>query len=303
MSELKSRIEEHYSSLRARAESRAERCLSLAMNSEAFRSNHQKLQKARFALIRAEVNDPALVSALQSEVRTLTEERRSLLQSLGLKEADLRPDYSCKKCSDTGFLPDGSACDCYKALVRQYKLEEVGIASVPLHSFEEANESLTPYIPFAYYRKYCDAFPAVPLSTVFSGPTGTGKTFLAGCMADRIEKRGYSVLFLSAFSLNRFFMSCFEAESYRALSILIDSDLLVIDDLGAEPVYKKITIEYLKLLLDERFSRKKPIIVTTNLTDDQIPERYSERISSRLLDQEHLDYNPYFRGRDLRRKQ
>ena len=29
-------------------------------------------------------------------------------------EADFTPRYACTKCSDTGFLPDGKMCDCYK---------------------------------------------------------------------------------------------------------------------------------------------------------------------------------------------
>ena len=28
-------------------------------------------------------------------------------------EEDLKPKYSCNKCNDTGYLPNGKMCDCY----------------------------------------------------------------------------------------------------------------------------------------------------------------------------------------------
>ena len=36
------------------------------------------------------------------------------LSEIGMSDFDLLPQWHCKKCSDTGFLPDGRACDCYE---------------------------------------------------------------------------------------------------------------------------------------------------------------------------------------------
>lgn len=38
----------------------------------------------------------------------------NLLKQNGIKKADLSPKFKCAKCDDTGFLPDGRACDCYE---------------------------------------------------------------------------------------------------------------------------------------------------------------------------------------------
>lgn len=38
----------------------------------------------------------------------------NLLKQNGIKKADLSPKFKCPKCDDTGFLPDGRACDCYE---------------------------------------------------------------------------------------------------------------------------------------------------------------------------------------------
>ena len=32
-----------------------------------------------------------------------------------IQEKDLLPQFTCANCSDTGFLPNGVACNCYKA--------------------------------------------------------------------------------------------------------------------------------------------------------------------------------------------
>ncbi len=301
MSEITAKIDEYYASLRGKAESRAERTLERALRDPEFSKVDREFQQARIAYFRAEASKEKNLSDYKSRFEALKTKRKEVLAELKLTEDDLTPHYQCAACHDTGFLGNGEACSCYRALVRKFKMEEIGISSVPYRSFQEADPKLTPYIPFVYYqKKYCDVFPKVPLSTVFSGGTGTGKTFLASCIANSLEQKGDSVIFLSAFALNRFFINCFEAQSYHSISLLSECDLLIIDDLGAEPVYKKITLEYLKLVLDERFAHKKPTVITTNLDREKILERYGERIYSRIFNEESLDDNNTFIGRDVR---
>ena len=67
-------------------------------------------------------------------------------------------------------------------------------------------------------------------------------------------------------------------------TLLTGCDLLIIDDLGTEPIYKNVTEEYFLMILNERLLNKMPYIVTTNLTQAQLFERYGERILSRLND-------------------
>lgn len=303
MSELTAKIEDYYSNLRFQAESKAERCLNRALQNKDFAAINRAYLQAKFSLFRAESQNADSLDALRSDVLQLREKRSRCLAELGLTEEDIVAQYTCKDCHDTGFLPDGSACHCYRSLVSRLKLEELGVSAVPFHRFSEADPALTPYIPFhRYQREYCDVFPQGKQILVFSGATGTGKSFLASCIAGELEDKGRSVLFLSAFALNRYFMQCFEAESYKGLWPLVESDLLVIDDLGAEPVYRKITVEYLKNLIDERLARRNPLIITTNLGKDALLERYTERITSRLFDGKLAQFNGNFQGKDLRVK-
>lgn len=251
-------------------------------------------------MFRLEQSAPEQLESVRAQLDALQRERTLLLDRIGLKESDLTVRYACPHCSDTGFLADGTACNCYRKLVTKLKLEELGISAAPFHRFSEANPA---YLPKTDYKaKFCDTFPSEKQILLFGGKTGTGKTYLASCIAGELEANGFSVIFLSSFSLNRYFMQCFEAENYRGLFRLMDSDLLVIDDLGAEPIYKKITVEYLKNVLDERIARKHCTIITTNLSQAELTQRYTERISSRLFDASLAHCNFRFTGDDLRKK-
>jgi len=79
----------------------------------------------------------------------------------------------------------------------------------------------------------------------------------------------------------------------------LNCDLLCIDDLGTENILKNVTVEYLYLILSERLNKGKPIIITTNLSLEQIEKVYDDRILSRLTHKlTGLLIN--FEGEDLR---
>ena len=71
-------------------------------------------QEGARSLAKAAVYGGKDLAELQAQEKQLLQKRKDILQSMGLTEAHLLPQYACKKCSDTGFLPDGKACDCYK---------------------------------------------------------------------------------------------------------------------------------------------------------------------------------------------
>ena len=76
-------------------------------------------------------------------------------------------------------------------------------------------------------------------------------------------------------------------------------DILVIDDLGTEPIYNNVTREYLLALISERLDKNKHFIITTNLTAEEMLSRYNERFISRLSDKNKTKFIP-FNGKDLR---
>ena len=67
-------------------------------------------------------------------------------------------------------------------------------------------------------------------------------------------------------------------------SELMDVDVLMIDDLGSEPLMQNITVEQLFNLLNERQGRGLSTVISTNLEMPKFRERYTERVASRLRD-------------------
>ena len=65
---------------------------------------------------------------------------------------------------------------------------------------------------------------------------------------------------------------------------LLDAEVLMIDDLGSEPLLQNITVEQLFNLLNERQNRNLSTVISTNLDMAKFRERYTERIASRLRD-------------------
>ena len=111
----KSDRERYYSLLREKAQTKAEKFLAKANANEKFKAITAELSRMEIALAKAEVFEPEKLPALESEKRALQTKRKEILSALGIDETQLQPQFNCKKCSDTGFLPNGTACNCYKA--------------------------------------------------------------------------------------------------------------------------------------------------------------------------------------------
>lgn len=109
----KAERERHYALLRERAQSTADRYVAKANANPRFREISAELSRMEIALAKAEVFEPQKLPELTDKKEALTKERKELLKELGIAEKQLVPQYKCKKCSDTGFLPSGAACDCY----------------------------------------------------------------------------------------------------------------------------------------------------------------------------------------------
>ena len=113
--DLRGEREHYYAVLRQKAQERAESNRRIAESDKAFSQSDSLIKRKEIELARAEVFSPAAAEALRKELTVAKEQRRAALKKLSLSEADLTPEYQCSKCSDTGFLPDGRACDCYPA--------------------------------------------------------------------------------------------------------------------------------------------------------------------------------------------
>ncbi len=107
--------ERYYALLRERAQSVADKYVAKANSNPRFKEISTELSRMEIALAKAEVFEPEKLPKLKEKQSELTAERADILKSMGIPESRLTPQYKCKKCSDTGFLPSGAACDCYKS--------------------------------------------------------------------------------------------------------------------------------------------------------------------------------------------
>ncbi len=89
-----------------------------------------------------------------------------------------------------------------------------------------------------------------------------------------------------------------EEEAREIYPYLLDSDLLIIDDLGTE-LNNAFVSSRLFYCVNERLLRKKSTIISTNMTTGMLRDTYSERISSRII--RHYTTIPLY-GSDMRTK-
>lgn len=232
------------------------------------------------------------------------------LKKYGFCEEDFESKPSCPLCNDTGYV-DGKVCSCVWDLFIKNLKEECQIDERAKFSFDDCdlskikNQSQRIQTSELYdsMKKYVEKFPASKCKTlVFSGGVGTGKTCLASAMARAVVEKGYAVKFVSAYEFCSLMLTVHTSpisERNALLHDVLTCDLLVIDDLGTEPMLKNVTVEYLLLTLEERQTKGRATIITTNLSGENILNRYGERIYSRLS---HKQYSMIIRmqGNDLR---
>lgn len=214
-------------------------------------------------------------------------------------------NWHCEKCRDTGRLDNGDYCECYNRLEMEYYREEMGLNRLPSVSFSDHKQGLNETLDKLYQgmASYVSNFPNnKKRKLIFSGSVGVGKTYLVAAIANELIKKGYKVMYISAIDLTQLFLNYHMANvsnKEMLFSPLKQADMLIIDDLGVEPIYNSITIPYLYQILELRGMRH--MIITTNLTLEDIEARYGERICSRIVD---VDNSMMLRmsGDDLRLK-
>jgi len=131
---------------------------------------------------------------------------------------------------------------------------------------------------------YSAKFPSVKKpNIIMQGATGTGKTFAITALGHELVSRGHVVLYTTAFGMVSRFKDFIFERNDSSFSDMLDADILIIDDMGTEPIIRNITEENLYNLVNERLIAGRAIIITTNLDREGVIERYGDRIASRLF--------------------
>lgn len=268
--------------------------------------------------IRAALQGRAVdAEVLQTGMRELNGKIRAELTKAGYPEDYLQPIYRCPICRDTGYVgePVHELCACMKQRIMDEENRGERKGGLGEHSFEQFNLSAFPddTIPGRRRsqrehmrlieraaRRYAEDFPENEKpNLIFFGPPGLGKTFVADCIAQCVMERAYLVRRVTAYRLCEIMhKNQFDGSEGRAAEGVMESDLLMIDDLGTEPQTKNTSV-YLFQVLNERNMNGRHTIISTNLNPEKMGAMYEERVISRMMDC-RITTAIEFYGRDLR---
>ena len=138
------------------------------------------------------------------------------------------------------------------------------------------------------------------LGCLFWGGVGTGKSYLAGCIANALMEKEIPVC-MTNFALILGDLAASFAGRNEYISRLCRYPLLIIDDFGMERG-TEYGLEQVYNVIDSRYRSKKPLIVTTNLTLNELhhpQDTAHARIYDRLLE---MCPPVLFTGGNIRRK-
>lgn len=245
------------------------------------------------------------IAAIRARSEALQAERTALLAGLGYEPDALDDTPTCPMCRDTGWT-QGGMCSCLKELCAQEQLraltallnltDEQDFDQLRLDVYSDApwqGEGRSPRENMrrvvAVCEGYAKQFPDYPLQNLlFSGGTGLGKTFLSGCVAREVSRRGYSVVYdtaihlFSAFETRRFTRDAGEERQARDdTRRYLGCDLLILDDLGSE-LTSPLAQSSLYEVVNSRLQSGRHTIISTNLSAEQIAQRYTPQLSSRV---------------------
>ena len=227
----------------------------------------------------------------------LQQEREALVFA-NFEEGYLDDSPICGQCGGAGYVGT-NMCQCLRELCRQEQKKELSLLTSGQESFDKFRLDYYPdrvdgkygasprqimERTFEICRRYALGFGRLSGNLLFVGGTGLGKTFLSACIARVVADRGFSIAYESAAHLfsklekNRFNP---DEESQAEAAKFVSCELLIIDDLGTELTNQVVTAA-LYSLINDRLLAEKPMVVSTNLTVEEIARRYSPQIASRL---------------------
>lgn len=231
---------------------------------------------------------------LKDILEDLNRQKKLLLTAAGYSVNYLDPVYTCSYCKDTGFI-DGEKCHCFKQAMLDMLYEQSNIREVLLNEsfddvsleYQQGDDLKRLQNAVANSKKFVENFDLDYQNILFYGTVGTGKSFLSNCIASALIEKGYSVIYFSAGDLfaklsEYAFRKNGRDSDSNPYEDIYNCDLLVLDDLGTE-LTNSFVVSQLFTCLNERHLRRKSTIISTNLPMEDLRDRYSDRIFSRIV--------------------
>ena len=292
--ELASRKEDHTSRMNARLQEAYAKVPRIKEIDVLLRRSMAAAAQAAF--VKGEDAKAAMEAVKEANLRLQAEKKELIEDNFGEGWLDETP--VCPKCGGSGYI--GSfMCACLRELCRVEQEKEIALLADPgqhfgafrLEYYSDRPDPKTGISPRAIMsrgydicRDFAENFTPASGNLLFNGGTGLGKTFLSACIAREVAAKGYSVAYETASHLfsklekHRFHP---DEASYLEVKRLNECDLLIVDDLGTELPGQFVTAA-LYTILNDRLLANKPMVISTNLNIEEIGQRYSPQIKSRL---------------------
>lgn len=240
------------------------------------------------------------------------------LEKAGYARDYLAPIYECKVCQDKGYVYENGLkkqCDCLKkAYETAVRAADKGAAVAsfaafdPLRFPEQAlpGTDVTQREYMELIREKCLFFTrqvqgGTVQNLLLHGGSGLGKTYLLHCIEREAAALGVDCLFVTAYDLLDALRNAYFGRENDLADACMKVPLLLVDDLGMEPLMENVTVEQVYHLLNSRISRGLYTAFSTNLSRLELQKRYTERVTSRLLDVRTSMDLPFY-GSDIRLK-
>lgn len=226
------------------------------------------------------------------------QQERAALVARNFPEGYLSEEPICSRCGGSGYIGT-QMCRCLQELCRQEQRKELSVLACGEGSFQDFRLEYYPervdpkygFSPraimegnFRVCKRFAENFSGGSGNLLLVGGTGLGKTFLSACIARTVADNGYAVAYETASHLfgklerNRFSP---DEQSRADVAKMEQCDLLIVDDLGTELPGNFVTAA-LYNLINDRLLGGKSMVISTNLTVEELGRRYSPQIASRL---------------------
>ena len=162
-------------------------------------------------------------------------------------------------------------------LKRESMMDEISKS----HTFSKFNVTRDNERNMRICKKYAEQFEQMKEKNqglLMLGNPGTGKTFAASCIANYLLDHKYRVVMTSLVKLISMIQDSYGESEERIIEKINRAELLIIDDLGAERG-TDYAIERVYNIIDSRYRKKKPMILTTNLSLQEMKSTNDMRLA------------------------
>ncbi len=249
------------------------------------------------------------IEKLEFKMKEIDLKYEKLLEKEGYNKKDLEPNFDCKICNDTGVISENGVlknCKCFtQSMINQAyrqsninKLEEENFSTFDIGYYsskadkEKYGSDKSPLENIECIKRIAEKFckniaNKEQKNLLFVGNTGLGKTFLANSIANEVINSGQTVVYQTAPNLMDMIMEYKFSYNKDEISKsqynkIFQVDLLIIDDLGTETMTNNKFTELFNVI-NTRLLNNKKILISTNLTLNELYKEYDERVMSRII--------------------